>query len=51
MASGAREAQLADTLSRQLSVGATSGADAAAGLMFALFNCSSVFGPPDHVLS
>jgi Protein of unknown function (DUF2877) len=48
MASGAREAQLADTLSRQLSVGATSGADAAAGLMFALFNCSSVFGPPDH---
>jgi hypothetical protein len=48
IASGAGEAELADTLSTQLSVGATSGADAAAGLMFALFDCSTMFGPPDH---
>jgi Protein of unknown function (DUF2877) len=48
MASGAPEAELAETLSRQLSVGATSGADAAAGLIFALFDCFSVFSPPGH---
>jgi hypothetical protein len=48
LACGAPEAELDESLSRQLSVGATSGADAAAGLMFALFDCSSPFGHPDH---
>jgi hypothetical protein len=48
LASGAPAAELAETLSRQLAVGATSGADAAAGLMFAMFDCSSLFGPSDH---
>jgi Protein of unknown function (DUF2877) len=48
LASGASERELAESLSRQLSVGATSGADAAAGLMFALFDCSSLFVSPDH---
>jgi hypothetical protein len=48
LTSGTREAELAEGLSKQLSVGATSGADALAGLMFALFDCSSFFSPPDH---
>jgi hypothetical protein len=48
LASGAPETEIAEGLSRQLAVGATSGADAAAGLMFALFDCSSFFGPPNH---
>jgi hypothetical protein len=48
LASGAPEAKLAESLSRQLAVGATSGADAAAGLMFALFDCSSFLGLPNR---
>jgi hypothetical protein len=48
LVSGAPGAELGATLSRQLSVGATSGADAAAGLIFALLDCSSLFGRPDH---
>jgi hypothetical protein len=48
LASGAPQAGLSECLSRQLSVGATSGADAVAGLMFALVDCSSMFGNPDH---
>jgi Protein of unknown function (DUF2877) len=41
IANGAAPSALASSMAAQLSVGATSGADAAAGLMFALFDCGS----------
>jgi len=42
IAVGASTRRLASRVSAQLAVGATSGADAAAGLMFALFDCRSI---------
>jgi hypothetical protein len=42
IAVGAPAPRLASRVSAQLAVGATSGADAAAGLMFALFDCGTI---------
>ena len=42
IADGAPAPKLALRVAAQLAVGATSGADAAAGLMFALFECGSL---------
>jgi hypothetical protein len=41
IATGASRSVFESSMAAQLAVGATSGADAAAGLMFALFNCGS----------
>jgi hypothetical protein len=41
IADGASRSALESSMAAQLAVGATSGADAAAGLMFALFDCGS----------
>jgi hypothetical protein len=43
IAAGAAQAMLAERVAGQLGVGATSGADAAAGLLFALFDCESIY--------